>query len=84
MQDKVFDQFESLLDVTGFVSMQTNLAILIKLLMTRKQILLFKYQHDRALTQYKKPQSSSSSGEDGNPPSKLPELGLINQTNHES
>ena len=35
MQDRVFERFESLLDICGFVSVQTNLAILISLLMNK-------------------------------------------------
>ena len=61
----------------GFVSMQLNLAILIKLLLTKKQIMLFKYQHERAVTMHRGLSSASGSSDDNFHPSKLPDLDLM-------
>ena len=41
---------ESQLDIRSFVGVHTNLRLLIRLLFNKQQIILFKHQNDRAIT----------------------------------
>ena len=43
LQEKQFNEFEQHLDIRNLVHVQTNLAILVRLLLNREQKLLFKY-----------------------------------------
>ena len=43
LQEKVSSRFEDMLDIRSLVNLQTNLALLLPLLLTDEQALLFKY-----------------------------------------
>ena len=49
LQEKVSSRFEDMLDIRCLVSLHTNLALLLPLLLTDQQALLFKHQVARAL-----------------------------------
>lgn len=60
VQSASVEHFEGHLDIRKFVSAQTNLALLIWLLLSKKQMLLFKYHDYRAIKQHKsKPQKAT-------------------------
>ena len=58
LHDKIVDGFEEHLDIRNFVSMHNNLASLLKILLSKEQLLLFKYHHTFSITQESRKQDS--------------------------
>ena len=50
IRQKAYETFDGQLDVRSFVSVNTNLAILLWLLLSKEQMLLFSHHHDRSVT----------------------------------
>ena len=54
VQQRAVEDFESKLDISNIVAIQTHVILLIHLFLNKEQLLLFRHQHDRALTYQKK------------------------------
>ena len=52
LQEKANQQFENMLDVRSIVKTRIDLSILLNLLLTKEQRLLFNYQNQRAFVAY--------------------------------
>ena len=64
LRKKALERVESKLDIRSFFKVHTNLALLLKLLLTEQQLFLFQHQKVGAL-HYTKDGDSSSSSSDG-------------------
>ena len=53
MREQIIDRFEGMLDIRSFVKVQTNLSIMLSLLFTEKQRLLFKLNKDHVVIERK-------------------------------
>ena len=62
LQQRQFESFESQLDIRNLVGMQTNLKLLLDILLNREQLILFRNQHER--TAVFKDMSSSDDQQD--------------------
>ena len=66
LRKKAFNRLDKMLDIRAFFKMQTNLALLISLLMTKEQTQLFQHHRARALHYEKDGLSSDSSSDSDN------------------
>ena len=53
LREKITQRFDDTLDIRSFVSVQTNFATLISLLLTKEQMLLFKLNKNHSITTLK-------------------------------
>ena len=53
LREKITQRFEDTLDIRSFVSVRTNFATLISLLLTKEQMLLFKLNKSHSITKKK-------------------------------
>ena len=60
MSEKIIQRFEETLDIRSFVSVRTNLAILLSLLMSKEQILLYQLNESHSILE--KPKKKDSGG----------------------
>jgi len=61
LMKKVTERFEEQLDIRSFVRVRTNLALLIRVLLSDQQMLLFRHQRRRSISIAMKDEKSSSS-----------------------
>lgn len=59
LRKKALDRLENMLDIRSFFKVHTNLAILLELLLSKEQLILFKSQRQRALHYSKDGQDKS-------------------------
>ena len=64
LMEKVKSRFEEQLDIRSFVRVRTNLALLLRLLLTDEQLLLFRHQRRKSISVAIKGEKSSSSIEE--------------------
>ena len=76
LRDRAVEKFEQHLDIRSFVSVNTNLTLLIWLLLSKEQLVLFQHHHKRAIKQKAPCSTSSESEEPENPLKKMPKLKL--------
>ena len=66
LREKITKRFDDSLDIRSFVSVQTNLAILLNLLLTKEQMLLFKLNKSHAIAHDRTIKVSKSRGINAN------------------
>ena len=59
LRDKVVSRFDESLDIRSFVSVRTNLAILMSLLLKKEQLLLFKLNRNHTISHKSKKEGES-------------------------
>ena len=52
LQERAIKQFEHSLDIRSIVKTRIDLSVLLRSLLSKEQLLLFRNQHARAFTQY--------------------------------
>ena len=57
MQEKISARFEETLDIRSFVSVRTNLAILLSLLMSKEQMILYQLNENHCILETTKKKS---------------------------
>ena len=67
VQERAVEEFESKLDISNIVAMQTHVILLIHLFLNKEQLLLFRHQHDRARTYHLKSIDDETSSESESP-----------------
>ena len=57
LHSKIIKSFEDHLDIRSFVSMHNNLALLLKILFSKEQLILFKHHHAFTIAKKRRKQS---------------------------
>ena len=60
MQEKISARFEETLDIRSFVSVRTNLAILLSLLMSKEQMILYQLNENHCILETTKKKKKKS------------------------
>ena len=68
LQKKAIEHFENQLDIRSIVKTRIDLSILLSLLLSKEQLLLFHSQHARAFATYERSKKNEVSPETGKEP----------------
>ena len=68
LQEKAIEHFENQLDIRSIVKTRIDLSILLSLLLSKEQLLLFRNQHARAFASYDRSKKNKMSPEPRNEP----------------